>query len=57
MYSFDNPERDSFGEPSGLIVISVLLLVLNSEYSFVDKRPEAFIINAVIELMVKVKRQ
>ena len=57
MYSLESPDRDSLLEPSGFIVISLLLLVLNLEYSSVDKSPEAFIINAIVELKANVEKQ
>ena len=46
MYSLSKPFNDSLVEPSVLIVISFLLLVLNSEYSFVANNEGAFINSA-----------
>ena len=46
MYSLSKPLNDSFAEPSALIVISLLLLVLNSEYSFVASNEGEFIKSA-----------
>ena len=42
MYSFERPDDFSLSDPSGFIVISLALLVLNSEYSFVANNGVAF---------------